>query len=267
MRYLFDLKKTCQLDVNFYTMISNLSFDDFTTEKRFLALQNKFESNNIPPRFGYEEDAILTILQEDFSIVYLDVDYETGKKHNKTFFFYRDFLNPKIDNLGVKTIQKIKEQINNEFRYNEIERNSFIKIKINDFLLTHNNISELNYLSPDLKTNLILQIEIVINSLKDYNFPIDNEITDKFKSKLNKTDLLLLLHLLRDKGILNHPIDSQFGHLIEESFQYYDDKTSTFKNISKANKTINEIKNENRSVEKSIKRLKELLQNDTFFEL
>lgn len=248
-------------------MISSLSFDDFTTEKRYLALQNKFESYNTPPRLLYEDDAILTILQEDFSIVYLDVDYESGKKSYKTLFFYKDFLNHKITSLGVKTFQKIKERINNEFRYNEMERNSFIRIMINDFLLINNDISELNYLPQEVKDNLILQSDIVINSLKEYDFLHVNGITDKFKSKLNKTDLLLLLHLLRDKGILDHPIDSLFGNLIEKNFKYLDSKTGTFTDINNPNKVINEIKNGNRSVEKSIKRLKKILQNDSFFEL
>lgn len=248
-------------------MISNLSFDDFTTEKRYLALQNKFESYNMPPRFLSEDDAIFTILQEDFSIVYLDVDYETGKKRYKTLFFYKDFLNHRITSLGVKTFQKIKERINNEFRYNEMERNSFIRIMINDFLLINNDISELNYLPQEVKDNLILQSDIVINSLKEYDFLHVNGITDKFKSKLNKTDLLLLLHLLRDKGILDHPIDSLFGNLIEKNFKYLDSKTGIFTDINNPNKVINEIKNGNRSVEKSIKRLKKILQNDSFFEL
>jgi hypothetical protein len=248
-------------------MISNLSFDDFTTEKRFLKLQNKFESYNMPPRFGIEEDAILTILQEDFSIVYLDVDFETGKKLYKTHFFYKDFLNPKIDNLGLRTVQKIQEQINTEFRYNEVERNSFIKITINDFLIFNHNFTELNYFPLDTKEKLITQSDMVLKFLKDYDFEQSSDIADKFKSKLNKTDLLLLLHLLREKGILDHPIDSLFGNLIEKNFKYLNADKKTFKNINNANKTINEIKNGNRSVEKSIKRLKEILQNDSFFEL
>lgn len=89
-----------------------------------------------------------------------------------------------------------------------MERNSFVRIMINDFLIINNDISELNYLPQEIKDNLILQSDIIINSLKEYNFLHVNGITDKFKSKLNKTDLLLLLHLLRDKGILDHPIDS-----------------------------------------------------------
>jgi hypothetical protein len=247
-------------------MIFNLSFNYFTTEKKYLELQNKFESFNMPPRIGSEEDAIKKILKEDFSIVYLAADRVNGNSY-KTLFFYRDFLNTQIANLGVNTIQEIEKRINNEFRFNEIERNSFIRITLNDFLLISQIIIEADYLLLDVQENLISQTNVVLEFLKDYDFGDTNNIIDKFQSKLQKNDLLLLLHLLRNKGILNHRIDSQFGHLVEKNFQYFEDKTNSYKNITKANKTINEIKNDHRPVEKAIKRLKEILQSDSFFDL
>lgn len=246
-------------------MILNLQYSDFTSKQRFLILQSKFASNDAT-RQGLEDDLFNDVVKEDFSII-VQISDERHKEKYKTYSFYNDFLNPKIDDLGTETIEKIKQKINNEFRYNEIERNSFLKITINDFLLINQNIVEADYLLLDVQQNLISQTNAVLEFLKDYDFKDSNDIVEKLKSKLNKTDLLLLLHLFRDKGILDHPIDSQFGNLIEKNFQYFDDKTNSYKNISKANKTINEIKNDNRPVEKSIKRLKELLQSDSFFEL
>lgn len=246
-------------------MILNLQFSDFTNKKKFLILQSKFASNNAV-RQGLEEDLFNDVVKEDFSII-LQISDESHKDNYKTHSFYNDFLNPKIDDLGTETIEKIKQKINNEFRYNEIERNSFLKITINDFLLINQNIIEADYLLNDVKENLISQTNVVLEFLKDYDFGNNNNIVDKFQSKLQKTDLLLLLHLLRNKGILNHRIDSQFGHLVEKNFQYFDDKSNSYKNISKASKTINEIKNDNRPVEKAIKRLKEMLQSDSFYDL
>ncbi|WP_369013379.1 hypothetical protein [Flavobacterium anhuiense] len=247
-------------------MFSALSFEDFITEEKYLALQNRFDSYNIPPRNVYDEYSIKKIYQEDFSINYLYPAYPK-KDYYKTVFFYRDFLNPKIDNLGKDTVDKIKEKIQSEFRYNKLERDSFLEITINDFLLLTASIDQIDYLPALIKEKLKTQCELTVKYLKDYNFESTNNIAEKFKAKLNKTDLLLLLHLLRNKGLLSHPIDSQFGHLIEENFQYFDDKTNSFLDIKNANKTINEIKNYNRPVEKSIKRLRELFQNESFFEL
>lgn len=246
-------------------MILNLQFSDFTSKQRFLILQSKFASNDAA-RQGLEDDLFNDVVKEDFSII-VQISDESQTDNYKTYSFYNDFLNPKINDLGTETIEKIKQKINNEFRYNEIERNSFLKITINDFLLINQNIVEADYLLLDVQENLISQTNVVLEFLKNYDFGDNNNIVDKFQSKLQKTDLLLLLHLLRNKGILNHRIDSQFGHLVEKNFQYFDDKTNSYKNISKASKTINEIKNDNRPVEKAIKRLKEILQSDSFFDL
>lgn len=246
-------------------MILNLQFSDFTSKQRFLILQSKFASNDAA-RQGLEDDLFNDVVKEDFSII-VQISDESQTDNYKTYSFYNDFLNPKINDLGTETIEKIKQKINNEFRYNEIERNSFLKITINDFLLINQNITETDFLLFDIQENLILQTNVVLEFLKNYDFGDSNNIIDKFQSKLQKTDLLLLLHLLRNKGILNHRIDSQFGHLVEKNFQYFEDKTNSYKNITKANKTINEIKNEHRPVEKAIKRLKEMLQSDSFFDL
>ena len=247
-------------------MIFTISFDDFITEKNFSHLKNKFKNYNLGLSEPKEENDVIPIdYNEDFSIVYIFSDGKMNDYYEKVFFC-KDFLNAEIKKLGNSTIQKIEKKINSEFRYNETERNSFITISINDYLLVSHCFSEINYLPIEIKASLISQAEIVINFLKNFDFQNNNGIQNKFKSSLNKTDLLVLLHLLRDKNILNHPVDSLFGNLIENNFQYYDEGIEKFKDISKANKTINEIKNGNRSVEKSIKRLKELLQNDSFFE-
>lgn len=246
-------------------MILNLQFSDFTSKQRFLILQSKFASNDATGQVS-EADLFNDVVKEDFSII-VQISDKSHTDNYKTYSFYNDFLNPKINNLGAETIEKIQQKINNEFRYNEIERNSFLKITINDFLLIHQNIIETDFLLFDIQENLILQTDVVLEFLKGYDFGDSNNIIDKFQSKLQKNDLLLLLHLLRNKGILNHRIDSQFGHLVEKNFQYFEDKTNSYKNITKANKTINEIKNDHRPVEKAIKRLKEILQSDSFFDL
>lgn len=248
-------------------MFSALSFEDFITEEKYLALQNRFDSYNIPPRNVYDEYSIKKINQEDFSINYLYPAYPK-KDYYKTVFFYRDFLNPKIDNLGKDTVDKIKEKIQSEFRYNKLERDSFLEITINDFLLLTASIDQIDYLPELIKEKLKTQCELTVEYLKNYHFENTNNIAEKFKTKLNRTDLIVLLYLFRNNGLFPHPIDhTQFGHLIEGNFEYFDEKTNSFLEIRNANKTLNEIKNNNRTFEKSIKRLKELLQNDSFFEL
>jgi hypothetical protein len=123
------------------------------------------------------------------------------------------------------------------------------------------------YLDTTIKDELQIQLEIVIDFLSTYNFNQEYQIVDKLHFNLNKTDVLVLMHLFRERGFLKSPYDAQLGFLIEKSIKYFNEDTKSFENIVRAGRVINDIKNGSRSVNTSIERLKGILQDDAFYRL
>ena len=244
-------------------MIITLNFSDFTTERNFLNLQNKFSSYD-ERYFGSDIDRFSKVVREDFFIIYKMID-DTHKEIYVELSFINDFLKPKISELSASIINKITNRLRNDFLYNEQERNSFLKITLNDFFKIEQNIIEANYLELSIINQLKHELDIVIDFISTFNFSSNFNITEKIQFNLNKTDLLVLMHLLRDKQIINFKTDSELGNLIENNFQCQDTASKTYKDITRARKEINSLKNTNKTFIKSINRLKEIFQNDSFY--
>ena len=246
-------------------MISNLLFNDFTTIDRYLALQNKFASNDAN-RHGVNEDLYTEVIADDFTVIIPSFD-EYNNADFTTVSFYTDFINPKINALARTTIDKINKRIEADFLHNEPEREHFIKFTLNEFFLIWEKLTTAEYVNHTIKSELLIQLEIVLDFLTTYDFKIKYEIVEKFHFKLNKTDLLLLILLIREKGLLDSPYDSQLGLLIERSFKYFNERTKSYEDILRAGRVINDIKNGSRSVNNATERLKSILQDDSFYQL
>jgi len=245
-------------------MFFDISFNDFTTEKKYLELQNRFERNDIPPR-DFEEDAFAEIVKEDFSIDYLFPAYPE-KDYWTKIFFYKDFLNPKINELAKTSINKIRQKLNSDFQYDKEKSEIFIKKTLDDCYKTENAIKDTTFLNSKIKNNLSTQMKIVLEYLNN-DYLKEFQFNDKFQFKLMERDLLVLLALLKNKRKLVNNNESLLGHLIERHFECYDETTQSFKKIQKAGKKLNDFKNNQKTIEKSVARLKTLLQDDSFYEL
>lgn len=239
---------------------TSLKFQDFISESNYAALQYKFASYDEKYN-GLLESKFDNFIENDFVITY---------KLNDEIFselsFYNDFLFPKIDELAKSTINKIQQKLNADFQYDKLKTELFIKDKLDECYNTDTIIKNNTFLNEEIREQLSTQMDIVLEFLNnDYlkNF----EFKDKFSFKLIEQDLLLLITLLRDKRRLVIENESLLGHLIERHFECYDEATLSYKKIQRAGKKINNIKNDFKTVKKSIARLKDLLQDDSFYEL
>lgn len=242
-----------------------LKFSDFSSESNFLKLQNKFAAYD-DRNSGLNEDAYPSIIKADFSIVYKSI-YEFNIETYSKISFQNDFLIPKINNLSTSTILKIKEKIKEGFLYNESERSNFIKITLDQVIKIHCLIIEASYLEPIIIDALRNELESIIDFLSNFDFNLNFGIKEKIQFNLNKTDLMVLMYLLRKNEIINVDYtDADFGKLIERFFQYQSTSTKSYVDIIRARKELNDLKNMNDTFEKSVARLKKQLQDNSFYQ-
>jgi hypothetical protein len=240
-----------------------LKFSDFSSKINFLKLQNKFAAYG-QRNIGMNEDVYTDIVKTDFSIIYKSV-HEFNIETYDEVSFREGFLIPKINNLSAATIFKINEKIKAGFLYNDLERNNFIKLTLEEVIKVHRSILEANYLEPIIIDALKNELESVIDFLSSFDFNLNFGITEKVQFNLNKTDLLVLMYLLRKNKIVNSEYtDADFGKLIERFFQYQNSLTNNYVDIVRARKELNDFKNMNDTFEKSIIRLKKLFQDNLF---
>lgn len=243
-----------------------LKFSDFSSKANFLKLQNKYAAYD-EQNVGLNEDVYTDIVKTDFSIVYKSV-HEFNFETYDQVSFQKGFLIPKINKLSEATISNINEKIKEGFLYNDLERNNFIKLTLEEVIKVYDSILEADYLEPIIIDALRNELESVIDFLSNFDFNLNFGITEKVQFNLNKTDLLVLMYLLRKNGIVNTDYtDADFGKLIERFFQYQNSVTNNYVDIKRARKELNDFKNMNDTIEKSIARLKNQFQDNLFYQL
>jgi hypothetical protein len=243
-----------------------LKFSDFSSKINFLKLQNKFAAYG-QRNIGMNEDVYTDIVKTDFSIIYKSV-HEFNIETYDEVSFYQDFLLPRINNLSSITILNVNKKIKADFLYNDAERNDFIKLTLEEVISIHRSILEADYLNPIIVDALNNELQIVIDFLSTFDFNLNFGIIEKIQFNLNKTDLLVLMYLFRKNGIVNTAYtDADFGKLIERFFQYQNSLTNNYVDIKRARKELNDFKNMNDTIEKSIARLKNLFQDNLFYQL
>lgn len=243
-------------------MISHtiLRFQDFISENNYAALQYKFASYDEKYN-GLLESKFDNFIENDFVVIY-KIDQENFSELS----FYNDFLFPKIDELAKLTIHKIQKKLKVDFQYDKVKTELFIKDTLNECHKTESIIKNNNFLNTDIIDRLSIQMEIVLEYLNGDYLKLF-EFNDKFKFRMIEQDLLVLITLLRSKRKLVIDSESLLGHLVERHFECYDEATQSYKKIQRAGKKINSINNNYKPFEKSIARLKNLLQDDSFYEL
>lgn len=241
-----------------------ITFLDFKTEENYLRLQNKFarfgEKNNII------EDDYEKVIKEDFTIIYKCINPGTDLEDYIELSFNNNFLFPKINKLASDYINWFKNYLEKNLYIEEEKIKPLATLQLKKFIeLKENNISDSKYLNKKIRVILSNQIEIIIEYLSNVHLLPNYTIDDKLKVNLNKTDILVLFTLLREKGIINSPYDAELGLFIDKNFLYK--KANTYITIKKAGKVVNDVKNFNKPIGKSIKKLKNIFQNDDFYEL
>jgi hypothetical protein len=240
-----------------------ITFKDFKTEEKYLALQNKFarhsELNNTT------EDDFIKVIKQDFQINYKTVNPITYEEDYIYLSFYNDFLIPRIQKLAKRFIDFFNHKLEEKVIIEREKIKAYSEIQLKKFFKLEYAIRNSNYLEKKINILIINQIQIIVDYLKQVHILPDYLIDDKLKFNLNKTDVLVLFTLLREKGIINAPFDSELGLFIEKYFSCK--SNDTYASIKNAKGVVNDIKNFNRPIEKSIVRLKKIFKNNEFYEL
>lgn len=236
---------------------TQLSIENFITESNYTALQNKFASYDERLN-GYDEPKFEKPISIDFTIIHQLVENEYSE-----ISFYDTFLYPKINELAKNKIRKIQQEIETKYKYDKPKIELFIKDTLDKTYIAESRIEKAEYLTEQIIEKLSSQIKIVLEYLNG-DYLNQFELNNKFQFKLLEQDLLVLIAFLRKENKLVNENESQLGHLIERNFECFDNKTQSYKKISKANKKLNEIKNNKKSIEKSIIRLRELFSENSF---
>ena len=240
-----------------------ITFFDFKSEENYLALQNKYAgwSQLNPPN----EPTFKNIVKNDFSIIYRTENLQTDVEDYKELYFIKDFLLYKIPLLGKRYIVFFKEKIESEFLIDNQKICAVSEIQLKKFIELLDIIERCDFLIKIIKVPLIIQVNVVINYFKNINILPNYSEENRFKVNFYKTDILVLFTLLREKGILNSPFDAELGLFIEKNFLYKNPER--YSPIKNAGKVVNDVKNFNKPIDKTIQRLKDIFQNDDFYEL
>lgn len=240
-----------------------ITFKDFKTEDHFLKLQNQFaryDVRNIPNEDNYQK-----VVKTDFKIIYKSVNSLTYNEEYIEFSFLNDFLFPKINKLAKRYINAFKKNLKDNLVIEKEKIKVLAEVQLKEFFILKENVSIAEYLNKNVKIILQEQFSIVIEYLSNVHILPNYLFEEKLKFNINKADILVLFTLLREFGTINSPFDSELGLFIEKNFLYKEGVN--YKPILKAGKVINDYKNLNRSNEKSIQRLKDIFQNDNFYEI
>ena len=242
-------------------MIITVKFGDFSNEKKYLALQNKFKGYD--EKYINEDDYYKKVTKSDFEITLKSVDLITYQEDYNEVWFVKGFLSYKIQKLAKIYINNFKRYIKDNLFLDKDKTKLFAKIQLKKFIRINQSINNAEFLTKEIKINMQTQTFIVMEYLKNIHILPNYTIDEKFKMNLNKIDLLVLFTLLREKNIINAPYDNELGFLIEKSFLYKNGESYT--PVKRAGKVVNDVRNSNKSIGKSIKRLKKILQNDDFY--
>lgn len=239
-----------------------ITFLDFKTEENYLALQNKYarfgEQNNVI------EDDYQKVVKDGFMIIYKSINSVTYLEEYLQYSFIEDFLLLKIPNLAKSYADSFKRYIQNDLLIEKDKVKRASEIQLKKFFVLIEIIKNAEYLNKKIRIKLLTQIDITIEYLSNVHILPNYTVDDKFKFNLNKTDVLVLFTLMREKKIINCPYDNLLGFLLEKNCLYQDDDKYT--PIKNAGKVVNDFKNNNRTIEKSVKRLKDIFNSDEFYE-
>ena len=242
-----------------------ITFRDFSNEAYFLNLQNKFaiyderENPNEPEVFSQ-------VRTQEFHIILKTINISTFEDDYITKYFYKDFIFIQVDKLAKRYIDAFKIDLESSLIVEDEKIKRFAEIRMRKFQELKEHLTNTNYILLAAKLKIIKQIDVVYEYLSHVHLLPQYKFEDKIKFKWNKTDVLLLLLMLREKKVIDHSFDNEFGYLLDKSLLYYSKTDKEFKSITDSSSVINDFKNGNRSVDKAIKRLKKFFTNSSFYE-
>jgi len=246
-------------------MNKGITFKDFLSKCEYLKLQDGFlrsdERSVVEPK-----DILTNTFKEEFTIIFKTTDDITFKERYEKVGFYKDFILPKVILLSDNYINSFKNKLNRDLITEKEKIELLGRNELELFISRKKDIENAEYLNSILIAILLNQIEIIINYLENVHILPNYSFADKIKFNLDTSELLVLIQLFRKNKIISHPNDSEIGTLLDKYFLYLNSDNNDYKELKNSRKVLNNIKNENKPVEKALKRLKSIFTSDDFFD-
>lgn len=244
------------------------TISDFVSEKSFAKLQFRFSNYDEQNHYGNDnQETNFALIQGDFEIIYKSRDESYNEVYNKVYF-YNDFLRTRVFEIAQVEIDLINKRIENEFQYNHHERRNFIDHQIELYRDYDQKIFGSIFLPEKLKIDLISQTTKILEFLfEDIILKDIFKKEDKMKIKMNRNDIQMLFFLLRQAKLVDHTYDADLGRCIDNFFLYFNLETNEYTEIKKSNKDLSDYKNNSKTVEKSMDRLKSIFMNESLYKI
>lgn len=259
-------------------IIPNIKFSNFKSEAQFNWLKKQFmaEDYKSDPLDGLKamvnSNSNPPVPPKDLPhnpIIHIEIqDSLTGSQDTLRREFYRDYLMPAISRMAGNYFFNFKDHLEEKGIYEEKAIEGFAKQTINKINQEIKNLKNTDYLIKDVKIALQQEINQLFSLIEDYLKNPYPEIANKLRLKCKRTDVIYFFHLLRKNKVIGEISESDLGRIIDNLFEYSENSTKDFKSINNSRKHLNEFWNETgRSASPANKRLKNIFQNDDFYNI
>lgn len=242
-----------------------LTFKDFQTKERYLAIQNKFAIQDLREN-PYIADVYTDVVDHDFEITIKEVNPITYEEEYMTKSFYIDFLFPAIDNMSKGYLLCLTKQLKNPvFLDNEKIRlyATKEKDKFNEF---SEFLNKADFLNDEITVRLETQIETIIDYLTEICIHPNCNLDQKLKFKLGKGIVLVLFLMLREKKHIDAPHNIELGKFIDDNFLWWDQTEKTYKPFKRSSKVLSDYLNSNKSVKNIVDDINKLFADKSLYD-
>tara|TARA_R110002049_G_scaffold306078_1_gene503954 strand:+ start:11274 stop:12074 length:801 start_codon:yes stop_codon:yes gene_type:complete len=192
--------------------------------------------------FGFDEEAC------DYEIEYLNIDFyeEFNKALEISFDNFCKKFTKELNCKGVYTTEGLEG-----FKKSKLKKTN----ELIDFIKT----------GSDIENCIKVYLEEYYSKLYDFisNFKLENyQVSDKFKFKLTKSQLIWLFHSMLDKKVIVGITPTDLYRMLEKNTMYFD--KGEFKDMTGVRVQASKLINGSSSPKKSIEELSEKFDTDFF---
>lgn len=244
-------------------MFVQIEFRHFFTQKAFCELQKTFANLDFDNRYAGESWTVPKIeLKIKHAFKFLgegDNMFECDRD------FYDDFIIPQLDYLASEHVDMVKNHWKNQNIWSKEDRKGWAEEALTMIRQGRENLRFSNYLSIEIKRAVAIQLnefEELLNALIDSQ---DLELNPKLGFNWIRADVECFFYLLRKNKQIKELSDAQLGKIIDNVCECLTNSNSQHHTmITGSRKHLNNLKNEDRFPDESIKRLKKVFEESFF---
>lgn len=240
-----------------------IGIQDFITEENFRKLQEKFMLLGDNADHDFELKHVID--SETLSVNLAEQDINGLNPQLVTIHFLNDFLRKEIPKLGEYHLSKFIEQLSKQ--YTPELKNGLASELLNKVRNAKNSISKAKYLHTIIQSYLAYQLDYIEEGLENYLKIPYPTLKQKLEFYLQRNEVIMLFHLLREKKVICHIEDSDLGRVIDNFAEYSDSSSKKFIAINNSRKELNNYKNFSKSDTKPLQNLQSIFTSSGFFML